>query len=164
MKSCRTQSATFNTRATADIAFFLLIFFLVTTTSSADKAIFTRVPRICETEDCTKNISERNLLRININSEQAIMVHNEIVSVGEIEKLVKVFVDNNGSSKCDYCDGAQSQTASDHPQKEVISISYDALTKHDVFITVHDEITKAYDNLRTIYAMHTFNKVPEELS
>lgn len=40
---------------------------------------------ICETEDCTKNIPERHLLSININSEQAIMVQNDIVFIGEIE-------------------------------------------------------------------------------
>lgn len=164
MKSFRRHSATVNAGSTADIAFLLLIFFLVTTTISADKGILRQLPSICEREDCKTNIAERNILRININSEQAIMVQDEIVSVKEIANLVKTFVDNNGKSKCDYCNGEQSELASDHPQKAVISLSHDALTKYAIFVSVQDEITKAYYNLRANYAKQAFNKTPEQLS
>ena len=89
MKSFRRHSATVNAGSMADIAFLLLIFFLVTTTISADKGILRQLPRICETGDCTKDISERNLLRIALNDKQEIMVNEEIVNLEAIEDLVE---------------------------------------------------------------------------
>ena len=164
MKSFRRHSATVNAGSMADIAFLLLIFFLVTTTISADKGILRQLPRICETGDCTKDISERNLLRIALNDKQEIMVNEEIVNLEAIEDLVESFVDNNGSDKCDYCSGEKLSNSSDHPKDAVISLSHDALTKYKAFIAVQDEITKAYYSLRSKYAKMKFNKNPEELS
>jgi len=164
MKSFRRHSATVNAGSMADIAFLLLIFFLITTTISADKGILRKLPSICETGVCTKDIHERNLLRIVLNDKQEIMIENDIVEVDEIESIVKAFVDNNGIDKCDYCEGLQSTESSDQPKYAVISLSHDALTKYELFITVQDEITKAYYDLRERYAMHAFNKKPEELT
>ena len=164
MKSFRRHSATVNAGSMADIAFLLLIFFLVTTTISADKGILRQLPRICETEDCTSNIPERNLIRISMNEKQQIMVDNDIVELTDIKNRVEVFIDNNGVGTCDYCEGEQSETSSDHPKEAVISLSHDALTKYNLFISVQDEITKAYYDLRTRYAKQTFNKTPHQLS
>ncbi|WP_179338620.1 ExbD/TolR family protein [Winogradskyella ludwigii] len=164
MKSFRRHSATVNAGSMADIAFLLLIFFLVTTTISADKGILRQLPRICETEDCTSNIPERNLIRISMNEKQQIMVDNDIVELTDIKNRVEVFIDNNGVGTCDYCEGEQSETSSDHPKEAVISLSHDALTKYNLFISVQDEITKAYYDLRTRYAKQTFNKTPDQLS
>lgn len=164
MKSFRRHSASVNAGSMADIAFLLLIFFLVTTTISADKGILRQLPNVCETEDCTDNIPERNLLRIVMNEKQQIMVENEIVELSEIKNLVKAFVDNNGIKKCDYCDGKQVSESSDHPKVAVISLSHDAFTKYNLFISVQDEITKAYYDLRTRYTKQAFNKTPDQLT
>lgn len=164
MKSFRRYSATVNAGSMADIAFLLLIFFLVTTTISADKGILRQLPAICETEDCTTDIPERNLLAIAMNKDQQIMVNNVIVERSEIKNLVEAFIDNNGIDTCDYCEGEQSSESSDHPKNAVISLSHDALTKYDLFISVQDEITKAYYTLRTRYAKQTYNKSPEQLT
>ncbi|WP_296384913.1 biopolymer transporter ExbD [Winogradskyella sp.] len=165
MKSFRRHSATVNAGSMADIAFLLLIFFLVTTTISADKGILRKLPNECPpAEICTKDIYERNILRISLNDKQQIMIEDEIVEISEVEKLVKSFVDNNGNSVCDYCDGEQLSTSSDHPKDAVISLSHNALTKYELFITVQDEITKAYYDLRTNYIKEKFNKTPDQLT
>jgi biopolymer transport protein ExbD len=164
MKYFRRYSATVNAGSMADIAFLLLIFFLITATISADKGILRKLPSICESGECTKDIHERNLLRIALNDKQEIMIEDDIVKVDDIESLVKAFVDNNGLDKCDYCEGSQSPDSSDQPKDAVISLSHDTFTKYELFITVHDEITKAYYDLRSRYAMHVFNKKPEELT
>jgi biopolymer transport protein ExbD len=149
----------------ADIAFLLLIFFLVTTTIAADKGIIRKLPSECPlNEDCTIDKKERNILRINLNANQEILVEDEIVNVSDIKLLVKSFVDNNGDSVCDYCEGEQSSTASDHPKDAVISLSHDALTQYQLFITVQDEISKAYYDLRTRFTMQKYNKSPGQLS
>ena len=105
MKSFRRHSATVNAGSMADIAFLLLIFFLVTTTISAEKGILRKLPRICKTDDCTKDIPKRNLLSIALNDKQEIMVNEAIVSLEDVEGLVESFVDNNGLDKCEYCLG-----------------------------------------------------------
>ncbi len=164
MKSFRRYSATVNAGSMADIAFLLLIFFLVTTTISADKGILRKLPSICESDDCTKEMHERNLLRVTLNQQQEIMIEDKIVKITEIQNLVKVFVDNNGIDKCDYCEGEQSTELSDHPKDAVISLSHDALTKYELFISVQDEITKAYYELRARYTRQAFNKTPDQLT
>jgi biopolymer transport protein ExbD len=165
MKSFRRYAATVNAGSMADIAFLLLIFFLVTTTISADKGILRQLPSECPPNtDCTKDLNERNVLRITLNDKQEIMVEDEIVKIDEIHYLVKEFVDNNGTKTCDYCEGHQSIESSDDPKTAVISISHDALTKYDLFITVQDEITKAYFDLRSRFALQKFNKTPDQLT
>ncbi|MBC3846384.1 biopolymer transporter ExbD [Winogradskyella echinorum] len=165
MKSFRRHSATVNAGSMADIAFLLLIFFLVTTTISADKGILRKLPGECPPNtNCTDKVAERNLLRIAINSNQEIMIENDIVPIDEIQSKVIAFADNNGKSNCDYCDGEQSANLSDHPKDAVISLSHDALTKYQLFVSVQDEITKAYYDLRARYAKQKFNKTPDQLT
>ena len=165
MKSFRRHSATVNAGSMADIAFLLLIFFLVTTTISADKGILRQLPPDdCPTGNCTEPILERNLLRINLNSKQEIFINDKVVKLEDIQDLVKAFVDNNGLSNCNYCEGDQLAESSEHPSEAVISLSHDALTKYYLFVAVQDEITKAYYDLRKRYIKETFNKTPEQIT
>ena len=165
MKSFRRHSAKVNAGSMADIAFLLLIFFLVTTTISADKGILRQLPpEDCPTDDCTDIIRERNLLRINLNSNQEIFINENVVDLDEIQELVKAFVDNNGLSNCDYCEGNKLAESSEHPTEAVISLSHDALTKYHLFISVQDEISKAFYDLRKRYIKEKFNKTPEQIT
>lgn len=164
MKSFRRHSATVNAGSMADIAFLLLIFFLVTTTISADKGILRQLPSLCEIADCTADIPKRNLLNISMNAKQQIMIEDNNVELTEVKTKVEAFIDNNGINKCDYCEGKKNSESSDHPKNAVISLSHDALTKYDLFVSVQDEITKAYYYLRTRYAKQMFNKTPDQLT
>ena len=165
MRSFRREPATVNAGSMADIAFLLLIFFLVTTTISADKGILRVLPKDCPNiEECIIDINERNILRIELNHKQEIFIQDKLVELEDVEQLVKSFIDNNGKSQCDYCNGAGLANASDHPQKAVISLSHDALTKYHLFISVQDEITKAFYDLRETYISTKFNKAPNEIT
>ncbi|MTE25706.1 ExbD/TolR family protein [Winogradskyella ouciana] len=165
MKSFRRHSATVNAGSMADIAFLLLIFFLVTTTISADKGILRQLPPDdCPTGNCSDVIRERNLLRIYLNSNQEIFINENVVNLDEIQELVKAFVDNNGLSNCDYCEGNKLAESSEHPTEAVISLSHDALTKYHLFISVQDEISKAFYDLRKRYIKEKFNKTPEQIT
>lgn len=165
MKSFRKHSATVNAGSMADIAFLLLIFFLVTTTISADKGILRQLPSDCPNiEDCKKDISENNLLRIELNHKQEIFIEGKVVKLEEIKDIVQAFVDNNGKLECDYCTGEKLSISSDHPREAVISLSQDALTKYQLFISVQDEITKAYYDLRARYIENKFNKIPSQIT
>ena len=165
MRSFRRHPVTVNAGSMADIAFLLLIFFLVTTTISAEKGILRVLPKDClNIDDCIANVAERNILRINLNSKQEIFIEDEIVKIEDVEQIVKAFIDNNGSSKCDYCTGEKSAESSDHPKEAVISLSHDALTKYQLFVSVQDEITKAFYDLRERYIMEKFKKTPNQIT
>ena len=82
----------------------------------------------------------------------------------EIQELVKSFVDNNGRANCNYCRGEKSAELSDHPSEAVISLSHDALTKYHLFVSVQDEITKAFYDLRQFYIKKQFNKTPDQIT
>ena len=161
----RRYSPSVNAGSMADIAFLLLIFFLVATTISADKGILRKLPSECPSgENCSKPLLDRNVLRILINKDNAIMVNEAIVQLSEVKQLAKDFLDNNGDGACDYCNGKKNTTSSQSPQKAIISLQTDPLASYEMFINVQDELTLAYYDLRLYYAKSKFNKLPEALS
>jgi biopolymer transport protein ExbD len=165
MKSSRNEAPKINAGSMADIAFLLLIFFLVTTTMSVDKGILRKLPTECPPGiECIKDVNERNILRISLNSKQEILINNKLVTIDKVKVIVKEFVDNNGDTTCNYCNGLQNTSSSDNPKEAVISLQHQAKTKYNLLIEVQDELTKAYFELRETYSKSVFNKTSEALS
>jgi biopolymer transport protein ExbD len=154
-----------NAGSMADIAFLLLIFFLVTTTISADKGINRKLPANCPPGmECNTDIKKRNILRIQMNNQQQIMVDNEVIEIDELKDIVKQFVDNNGDNTCSYCEGDGLALFSEHPKKVVISLQSGDQTHYELFITIQDELTKAYYELRENYSKTVLGKEAKNLS
>lgn len=155
-----------NAGSMADIAFLLLIFFLVTATISSDEGISRLLPRECPPEiaDCTIPIHERNVLRIVINNDDKIMIENDIISIDKLKDITKDFLDNNGANNCSYCKGNKISTASENPQNAVISLQNGKHTSYKQYVTVQNELTKAYKELRNTYSAHKFGKPLGKLS
>lgn len=154
-----------NAGSMADIAFLLLIFFLVTATIPKDYGINRLLPKECPPGiDCTKDINNRNILRININSNNEIMVDEKIIEIHELKDLVKNFVDNNGDKSCGYCNGLQSENSSDNPEKAIVSLQTGKQTNYNLFIAVQDELTKAYYELRQSYSQNVLKKPIDDLT
>lgn len=87
---------------------FITHLLLVTTTISADKGILRKLPADCPpNQDCTKEINDRNVLNILLNSKNQIMVDEEITDISILKDKVIAFIDNNGNSECDYCNGSK---------------------------------------------------------
>ena len=147
-----------NAGSMADIAFLLLIFFLVTTTLASDKSIQRKLPPICITDDCGGEIYERNILRVSLNGNQEIMVQDDIVAIDKLKDIVKTFVDNNGDNTCTYCNGFMDATSSDNPSKAVVSLVSHPQSSYELFVSVQDELTKAYLELRKAYATNILGK------
>ncbi|KAA5821442.1 biopolymer transporter ExbD [Algibacter amylolyticus] len=147
-----------NAGSMADIAFLLLIFFLVTATISSDEGINRVLPKDCPTNDCGGIIAERNILRIAINSTDDILIEDELVTLSEIKEIVKNFADNNGDASCNYCHGNKASTASDNPNKAVISLQNSKQTTYKTFVAVQNELTKAYYELRQGYSLNVLGK------
>ena len=154
-----------NAGSMADIAFLLLIFFLVTAAIPKDKGINRKLPAECPPGIiCNIDIHENNLLRIVINSNNQIMVNNDIIKIEALKDVTKQFIDNNKDGSCNYCNGQKYEEASDNPSKAVISLQNDRNTSYNQFIAVQDELTKALFELRKDYAKKTYNKLPEDLT
>lgn len=152
-----------NAGSMADIAFLLLIFFLVTATIPKDTGINRTLPKDNDTIR-TAPIPERNILRIVVNDNNNIMLEDELINLQDLKEVVKNFIDNNGDKSCNYCNGIQSEDASDNPKKAVVSLQTGKQTSYEQFIEVQDELTKAYYELRQTYSQNVLNKGVEDLS
>lgn len=133
----------------ADIAFLLLIFFLVTTTIDKDKGLARQIP----VEENTVPFHERNVLPILINGNGEILIDYELKKASEITDIALAFIDNGGATSdqktyCSYCQGKHDTNSSDTPQKAIIAISTQRTTPYGKYITVQNELAKAYAILR----------------
>lgn len=165
MKTQRHSRPELNAGSMADIAFLLLIFFLVTAVIPNDKGISRKLPKICPTEDnCKTDISKRNLLEIRINSGNELFINNKIIPFETLRTEIKNFINNNGDNSCEYCFGQQLAFASEHPKKAIIALQNNRETSYAFYIQIQDELSKAYFDLRSIYAKQRFNKPLKELT
>ncbi|TNE56106.1 MAG: biopolymer transporter ExbD [Bacteroidetes bacterium] len=84
-----------NAGSMADIAFLLLIFFLVTTTMDRDQAYIRYIPKPILDPRPQPPVEERNLLAIKANSNNQILIRNEIVDMENISEKVLRFYQAN---------------------------------------------------------------------
>ena len=158
MKNYR-SSEKVNAGSMADIAFLLLIFFLVTTTIATDKGINRTLPEKCpDRVDCTKTILEQNVLRIVLNNDDKILVADEQVELKDLKALLIKHIDNNADGTCTYCGGSADSSLSNNPKEAVLSLQHHRETSYELFVLVHDEISKAYWFLKDNYAKKIYNK------
>lgn len=86
-----------NAGSMADIAFLLLIFFLVTTTMDQDEGINTNLPP--KIDGPSSSTHPRNVLEIQINSENNILLEKEPSDLSGIKEAVVQFYKNPENSK-----------------------------------------------------------------
>lgn len=138
-----------NAGSMADIAFLLLIFYLVTTTMDADKGIIRKLPPIDDNPvENDAIVKERNVLVVLVNSNDQLMVEEEIMDISTLRETAVDFVDNNGDGSCNYCDGYKDSESSDNPDKAIISLQNDRGTSYEMYLKVQNELVAAYTELR----------------
>lgn len=130
-------SAEVNSGSMADIAFLLLIFFLVTTTIASDKGLPVLLPPKKELEQDVK-IKERNIFNILVNSNDLLLVEEQLMDITELKDAAKTFITNNG----------QDPESSESPEKAVISFKTDRGTSYEMYVKVRDQLKTAYAELR----------------
>jgi biopolymer transport protein ExbD len=151
----------------ADIAFMLLIFFLVATTMSTDSGIMRKLPPIAEQDQQDDiEIKERNVFVVLINSNNQLLVENQILNIKQLKEKAKEFIANK----------ANLETLPEKKQvdidllgptmvsKQVISLQNDRGTKYEMYIAVQNELTKAYNELRDEFSMGKWSKKYDNLS
>ncbi|MBP3517783.1 MAG: biopolymer transporter ExbD [Parabacteroides sp.] len=158
-----------NGSSSADIAFMLLIFFLITTSMDTDKGLARRLPQPVPKDQKDKNdveINKRNLLVVLINSNNQISCGGEYTDIKQLKDKVKEFIDNpyNDANKPE-------KVEEDVPffgkvmcaTKGVISLQNDRGTEYQAYISVQNELAKAYNELRDAVSKKKFGKTFAEL-
>ena len=153
----RRENPEINAGSMADIAFLLLIFFLVTTTMDVDSGI---PKKLAEKTDVKPPIvREKNIFQVDINRNNQLLVENEAMELKDLKDAAIKFIDNGGGignpmpgkeagAACNYCKGAKDPESSDHPNKAVIAVQSDRGTDFGTYVSVQDELLKAYTELR----------------
>lgn len=139
-----------NAGSMADIAFLLLIFFLVTTTVETDSGINRQLPPI-EPPDTDVVIKQKNIFTVVVNRNDQLLVEDELMELSEVTEAAKKFLDNGGGTgdeACNFCQGAKDPASSDNPDKAIISLQNDRQTSYKTYISVQNELVRAYNELR----------------
>lgn len=157
-----------NGSSSADIAFMLLIFFLVTTSMDTDAGLKRRLPPLAPREQKERpvEINERNIMRllINRNDELVISKKGEVIPV-TIEtlkdKAVEFIMNPNDDPTLPMKEVREIHLLGN--QKVVIagyaiSLKTEIETSYQMFVSVQDELLKAYDEVWDKYAKEKFGK------
>lgn len=155
-----------NAGSMADIAFLLLIFFLVTTTMETDTGISRKLPPMQEEDVEPPVIKKKNIFKVIVNSNDELLVEDELMEVQDLRAAAIAFLDNGGGigqEACDYCQGAGDPTSSDNPKKAVIMLVNNRMTSYGAFIAVTNELVAAYNQLRNRAAERLYGMSFDEM-
>ena len=157
-----------NGSSSADIAFMLLIFFLITTSMDTDKGLARRLPPPVP-KDQKKNdvdVNKRNLLVVLINSNNQILCGDQFVDIKQLKERIKEFIDNpyNDEHKPERVEAdvpffGKMMVTKNH----VISLQNDRGTEYQAYISVQNELAKAYNELRDDVSRKKFGKAFADL-
>lgn len=146
-KKSRRSTDEVNASSMADIAFLLLIFFLVTTTIVNEKGVRVAVPKIPEEIDDVQTPG-RNMFVVILNSNNDLLVENELMQIKDLRYQTKKFLNNRGKDA----------NLSTSPAKAIVSFKSDRGTSFKSYLAAWDELQAAYNELRAEYLGLTLNE------
>jgi biopolymer transport protein ExbD len=153
----------------ADISFLLLIFFLVTTSMDVNQGLARRLPPPPDPNQKLeeKDINQRNLLLVKINSANQLMVEGQLIDVRQLREKAKEFIlnvqdDENLPKLVEEDFGAPIGTIK-YTKDHVISVQSDVETQYQAYLDVQNELVAAYNELREDCAQKYFHKAFAEL-
>ena len=163
----RREAPEINGGSMADIAFMLLIFFLVATTMDVDSGLARMLPPKIDPEDMEKppEVRERNVFVVQINSQDKIALKGDPIDISQLKDRAKEFIAN--VNKEDHLPQWETKDipyfGSVEVRKGVISLQNDNGTSYAAYISVQNELVKAYNELREDLAQDKFHKPYEDL-
>ncbi len=148
-----------NAGSMADISFLLLIFFLVATTMNTDSGINRLLPPIKEEMEQNQE-KERNILKVFVNDADRLMVNSEEIQIDQLKAAAKEFVLNRTNSpNLPEKEMVEIEGMGEYPVSSgIVSLQNTRGTSYGMYISVQNELTKAFNELRDDVAMQKFGK------
>jgi len=137
----------------ADIAFLLLIFFLVSTQILNEKGVKVLLPKYTETLP-KPGSSNKKILKILINSENNLLVNNELSSIVLLKENIKQFILNP----------EQHPNLARTPDMAIISINSDDETSYETYVQVYAQLKDAYTEMWTAESLKKYSSPLNKLS
>ena len=149
-----------NAGSMADISFLLLVFFLVTTTMDTDTGITRRLPPPIENPEMDVKVKERNIMNVMINKYDKLLVNGKPGDITTLTEMTKEFITPKPSD----------ETAPEVEVKEielignvmlnkgVVSLKNDRGTSYLMYISVQNELARAFNEMKDEMSLKYFNQ------
>ena len=141
-----------NAGSMADIAFLLLVFFLVTTTIKTDAGLNVLLPPYEEVPQ-EKEFERRNVFSVQINASDGLLFRNKPGRMADLKDQIKEFIMNPN----------RQENFAESPQVAVVTLLNDNGTSYNTYITVYNEVKRAYSELWNEKAEKMFGRLYENL-
>ena len=155
-----------NSSSQADIAFLLLCFFLMTTSMDVDYGITRRLPPPVEQNDDDVKVKERNVMNVLINKNNKLMVNGRPSDISLLKDDAKNFMTPRpGDETAPEVDPKQIDMLGEvMMSKGVISLQNDRGTSYAMYISVQNELARAFNELKEEMAWKHFHKHLDQLN
>ena len=155
-----------NSSSQADIAFLLLCFFLMTTSMDVDYGITRRLPPPVEQNDDDVKVKERNVMNVLINKNNKLMVNGRPSDVSLLKEDAKHFMTPRpGDESAPEVEPKTIELLGEVlMSKGVISLQNDRGTSYAMYISVQNELARAFNELKEEMAWKHFHKHLDQLN
>ena len=149
-----------NAGSMADISFLLLIFFLVTTTMDTDSGITRRLPPPVENPEMDVKVKERNIMNVMINKYDKLLVNGKPGDVATLKDLTKEFITPRpNDEKAPEVETKDIELLGNVMlSKGVVSLKNDRGTSYAIYISVQNELAKAFNEMKDEMSLKYFNQ------
>jgi Biopolymer transport protein ExbD/TolR. len=155
-----------NSSSQADIAFLLLCFFLMTTSMDVDYGITRRLPPPVEQNVDDVKVKERNVMNVLVSKSDRLMVNGRPSDLSLLKEEAKLFMrPNPGDPTAPEVETKQIELLGDVVMsKGVISLQNDRGTSYAMYISVQNELARAFNELKEEMAWKKFQRHLDQLT
>ena len=149
-----------NAGSMADISFLLLIFFLVTTTMDVDSGITRRLPPPVENPEQDVKVKERNIMNVMINKYDKLLVNGKPGDITTLKEMTKEFITPNpNDEKAPETEVKDIELLGNIMlSKGVVSLKNDRGTSYLMYISVQNELARAFNEMKDEMSMKYFGQ------
>ena len=155
-----------NSSSQADIAFLLLCFFLMTTSMDVDYGITRRLPPPVEQNDEDTKVKERNVMNVMVNKSDRLLVNGRPMDLSLLKDEAKRFMMPRPTDPT----APEVETKNFDiignvlMSKGVISLQNDRGTSYAMYISVQNELARAFNELKEEMCVQKLNKHFDQLN
>ena len=149
-----------NAGSMADISFLLLVFFLVTTTMDTDTGITRRLPPPIENPEMDVKVKERNIMNVMINKYDKLLVNGKPGDIATLRDMTREFITPNpNDEKAPEVEVKEIELLGNVMlNKGVVSLKNDRGTSYAMYISVQNELARAFNEMRDEMSLKYFKQ------